>query len=94
MAKLAETFEGASPSDLTKMLAVATGFHGTRFRQNVEKIVQDGLLAPGELAPSTGHIVQVSTGARFGEGIYLSPTLRKAQHYALSDSRNHHQVFF
>jgi hypothetical protein len=39
-------------------------------------------------------VIGSSTGSRFGEGLYLSPSLGKAHQYVYADSKQAYQIFF
>jgi hypothetical protein len=58
-----------------------TGFHGTR-KDRLSSIVRDGLMIPG----NNNGLNAYTTGARYGNGIYLSPDPRFSMHYCRGDS--------
>lgn len=74
--KRQETRHLRTQQQYLKLADVRPAFHGTRM-VNVGKIVRSGLLVPGQ---ATG--IKVSTGSRYGCGIYSSPDPHLALCYA------------
>jgi len=53
--------------------------------------VESGILGPGDIT-ADGRIIDAAHGARFGDGIYLSPLPEKAAMYSFS-MENYSQMF-
>lgn len=62
-------------------------FHGTG-RANANSISESGFLAPWDIK-NNGEFLRSSHGSRFGDGIYMSPSIDKAIRYAESSGGQH-----
>lgn len=60
---------------------IEIGFHGTK-KERISKIVKNGLIVPN----SFNGLLKFTTGARYGNGVYLSPNARFSMHYCRGDS--------
>jgi hypothetical protein len=81
---------GRLPPALSPMLA----FHATPDPADIDSIVTAGLLAPGDTMRSTGRLLPIRHGARFGQGIYLSPDISLSESYGFSDCEGSRQILF
>lgn len=71
--------------------APCIGYHCTWNRSNIPSILDNGLLAPGEL---TNDGQSIGSGcALWGKGLYLSPSFVKANQYSFKDEGNFRQMF-
>ena len=58
----------------------------------IQGVLSEGLLAPGEVVASSGRVLPVTHGSRFGDGRYLSPDVHTAAGYAFADASGKQQV--
>ena len=72
---------GRSPPITQEMLSPTLALHAAPSASNLDGILADGLLAPGELANQSGKTVPMSHGARYGAGRYLTQDLELARSY-------------
>ena len=77
---------------LERILTPTLAFHATPSRSRDEGIRGEGLLACVEISMRTGEVLQVTHGARYGDGRYLSPSLGFADSYGHGDASGKRQA--
>jgi hypothetical protein len=91
---LSETHPGQSQPLLNhgSVLSPFLAFHATPFQSNVEKIIEMGVLAPGDQIATTGEFLPMAHGARYGPGVYLTPDISLTSCYGYSDVKARRQA--
>ena len=73
--------------------APIAAFHATPFHSNLDKIIERGLLAPGDQMAATGEFLPVAHGASWGPGVYCTPDVGLTSCYGFSDRCVHAEPY-
>ena len=90
-AQAAKIFESTPVAEGTLLPIV--GWHGTPTFDNIQSIVRDGILAPGDLTED-GNVIRSIHGQAFGAGIYVSNDLTTASNFGPQLPGGVCQLFF
>jgi hypothetical protein len=88
------TIRGQCTDSMLPALSPVLAFHSTPDASAINSIVEAGVLAPGDLIRSTGELLPMRHGARFGQGVYLSPDLKLSEQYGFVDSEGSRQILY
>eukprot|EP01044_Picomonas_judraskeda_P012833 COSAG03_NODE_1879_length_3397_cov_28.414797_2_plen_668_part_01 len=74
--------------------APVAAFHATPFHSNLDKIIERGLLAPGDQMAATGEFLPMAHGARWGHGVYCTPDVNLTSCYGFRDRLGRKQALY
>jgi hypothetical protein len=89
--KATELFGGGASDE--EVLQVMAAWHGTPCLENVDSIIENGILAPYDFT-NKGEMIRVSHGSVFGQGIYVSERLSHSNMYTVHNKVGVNQCFY
>lgn len=69
-------------------------FHATPYHSNLDKIIENGFLVPGDQESSNGQFLPISHGDSYGPGCYLTPDVKLTDCYGFSDKLGRRQCLY
>ena len=82
--RLREVRSGTSSADVP-MSSPVFAWHSTSWHSNLDKIAENGFLAPGDQDQTTGNTLRVANGAVYGPGVYTTPDIELTDCYGFND---------